>query len=114
MNTNKIIATIFTGINQEKVSNFYSSLWNKLHESDRNNILQYQQYKEGVINLSKDEVNSLQMEIICELTEFVMEAEFGKSREDMYDKDGSYYEKYQDRFNCLYDEIEDELLNYNF
>lgn len=91
----------------------YRKLWHKLHEDDRNNITKYRKYRKGTIKLSEDEANSLQMEIICELAEAIMETEFCKSREDMYDENGSYYEEYQDRFNTLYDEIEDKLLNCN-
>ena len=43
-----------------------------------------------------------------------LEAEYNKDREDMCDENGSFYEEYQDRFNDIYDDIEDRLLNNAF
>jgi hypothetical protein len=115
MNTNKSKTIALVRISNKTTTNYsYRMFWNKLHESDRNNIRKYRQYKKGIINLSEDDANSLQMEIISELAEIVLENEFGKSSEDMYDDNGSFYEEYQDRFNELYDDIEDKLLNCDY
>ena len=51
------------------------------------------------------------MEIICELADLQLEQEYGKDREDMCDENGSFYEEYQDRFNNIYDDIEERLLD---
>ena len=51
------------------------------------------------------------MEIISELADLQLEAEYNKDREDMCDENGSFYKEYQDRFNDIYDDIEDRLLN---
>ena len=34
-----------------------------------------------------------------------------KDRAEMYDNNGSFYEEYQDRFNDIYDDIEERLLD---
>jgi uncharacterized phage-like protein YoqJ len=106
---------LFSGINSETASDYhYRTFWNKLDQTDRNNLHQYWQYRKGIINMGDDDANSLLMEIICELADIALENEFGKSREDMCDNEGSFYEEYQDRFNDLYDDIEDRLLNNHF
>jgi hypothetical protein len=115
MNTNKSKTIALVGLSNKTTTNYsYRTFWKKLHESDRNNIRKYRQYRKGIINLSEDDANSLQMEIISELADVVLENEFGKSCEDMCDDNGSFYEEYQDRFNELYDDIEDKLLNCDY
>lgn len=107
--------SLFSGIDPEKESDYhYRIFWQKLDQSDRNNVYQYWQYRKGWVRLSDDDANSLQMEVICELADTALENESGKFREDMCDNDGSFYEEYQDRFNDLYDEIEDKLFNNHF
>lgn len=88
--------------------------WLSLHPSNRKSLYNYWRAKTGQTTMQADDLHSLQMEIICELAELTMEHEFNVSRNDMYNKDGNYYEKYQDRFNDLYDEVEDRLLNHDF
>lgn len=114
-NSTREIKALFSCLNDDIASEYYYRVfWNKLDRTVRNNLHQYRQYKKEVIKLSEDEANSLLMGIICELADIALETEFGKSREDMCDNDGSFYEEYQDRFNDLYDDMEDRILNYNF
>lgn len=90
------------------------AIWRELNENDRNNIRQYREYRKGEIILSDDEANSLLMEIICELTDLILETEYNIPRDEMYDENGSFYEEYQDRFNDLYDDMEDKILSHDF
>lgn len=114
-NTDTNTKELFSGIHNENASDYhYRMFWNKLNQSDRNSLHQYWQYRMGIITMDKDDAHSLQMEIISELADIALETESGKSCEDMCDDDGSFYEEYQDRFNDLYDEIEDRLLNNHF
>ncbi len=114
-NSTTEVKELFSGMNSNTASGYHFRMfWKKLAQSDRDNMYQYWQYRTGVIELSDDDANSLQMEIICELADIALETEYGKSCEDMCDDNGSFYEEYQDRFNDLYDDIEDRLLNNNF
>lgn len=88
-----------------------NTFWNKLQPQDKQNIHQYWKHRKGIITLDADDAHSLQMEIICELADLQLEAEYNKSREDMCDENGSFYEEYQDRFNDIYDDIEERLLD---
>ena len=85
--------------------------WNKIQRSDKDNIHQYWKHRKGIITLDSDDAHSLQMEIICELADLQLEQEYGKDREDMCDENGSFCEEYQDRFNNIYDDIEERLLD---
>ena len=104
---------ILSGVNQETTLH-HNMFWNKLSQIDKSNIHIYWQYRIGNIELSKDDANSLLMEVICELTDIALEYEFCISIEDMCNEEGCFYEKYQDRFNSLYDEIENILISYDF
>ena len=77
--------------------------------SDKQNIYQWRQAEAGNIDLCEDDKHSLLMEIVSELAELTMEREFNVSSDEMYNEEGNYLEKFQDRFNDLYDEIEDRL-----
>ena len=104
-----------SGINDETTSDYhYQMFWDKLSQSDRNNLHLYWQYRKGIVSLSDDDANSLQMEIISEQADIALENGTGKSIDDMCNDEGSFYEEYQDKFNDLYDDIEDRLLNNNF
>lgn len=111
-----------TGIEQDRDANndedvlfieACNQFWQKLPESDRKNIYQWLQAEAGNINLCEDDKHSLLMEIVCELSDTALVSEYGIPLDDMTDEDGSFYEKYQDRFNDLYDEIEERLLTMN-
>ena len=91
-----------------------ATFWEQLQESDRDSIYQYYQYKTGKIELQEDDAHSLLMEIICELADIALEKEYNIPREEMCNNEGSFLEKYQDKFNDLYDDIEDRILNYDF
>lgn len=88
--------------------------WLSLHPSDRKSLYDYWRAKTGQTTMQADDLHCLQMEIISELAESAMEQEFNISSDGMYNEDGNFYEKFQDRFNDLYDEIEDRLLNHDF
>lgn len=53
------------------------------------------------------------MEIVCELADTALVSEYGIPLDNMSDENRSFYEEYQDRFNDLYDEIEERLLTIN-
>lgn len=73
-------------------------------------LLSYVNHLNGINSLPEDEVNSLCLELASELSEIVLELEFGISNDEMYNEEGNYYEKFQDRFNELFGIIEDELI----
>jgi len=114
MNVNRAKIASIKAVFSKLINNSAPSIWNKFQANDRSTLYQYVQYKKGKISLSPDDANSLQMEVICSLADIVLEAEFGKTGEEMVDSNGSFYEEYQDRFNDLYDDLEDKLLNYDF
>ena len=100
------------GIDSQTATDYhYRMFWNKIQRSDKDNIHQYWKHRKGIITLDSDDAHSLQMEIICELADLQLEQEYGKDREDMCDENGSFYEEYQDRFNNIYDDIEERLLD---
>ncbi|MFC4673126.1 hypothetical protein [Dysgonomonas termitidis] len=105
------VKSLITGIYDEDEADVF---WKYLFVSDKQNIYQWQQAEAGNIGLSEGDKHSLFMEIVCELADIALESEYGISREEMIDENGSFYEKYQDRFNDLYDEIEERLSNINF
>lgn len=104
------VKSLITDIYDEAEANVF---WQNLSASDKQNIYQWQQVETGNIDLSEDEKGSLLMEIICELADITLVSEYGISFDDMFDENGSFYEEYQDRFNDLYDEIEERLLMIN-
>ena len=73
-------------------------------------LLSYVNHLNGINSLPEDEVSSLCLELASELSEIVLELEFGISNDEMYNEEGNYYEKFQDRFNELFGIIEDELI----
>lgn len=104
--------SVISGIDSQTASDYhYRMFWNKLPQSDKDCIHMYWRHRKGLIRLDQDDAHSLQMEIICELADLQLEAEYNKSREDMCDGDGSFYEEYQDRFNDIYDDIEARILD---
>ncbi len=100
------VKSLITGIYNEAEAHV---LWQNLPDSDRRNIYQWQQAEAGNTELCKDDIHSLLMEIVCELADTALVSEYGIPLDDMTNEDGSFYEKYQDRFNDLYDEIEERL-----
>ena len=103
---------VISGIDSQTATDYhYRMFWNKIQRSDKDNIHQYWKHRKGIITLDSDDAHSLQMEIICELADLQLEQEYGKDREDMCDENGSFYEEYQDRFNNIYDDIEERLLD---
>jgi len=106
---------IITGMDSHVASEYhYRMFWSKIEPSEKENIHQYWKHRKGLLTLDSDNANSLQMEVISELAELQLETEYNKSREDMYDGNGSYYEEYQNRFNDIYDEIEERFLENEF
>ncbi len=102
---------VITGMDSHVASEYhYRMFWNKIQPSDKQTIHQYWKHRKGLIRLEEDDAHSLQMEAICELADVQLEQEYNKPREDMCDENGSFYEQYQDRFNDIYDEIEERLL----
>ncbi len=100
------IKSLITGICNEAETEMF---WQNLPGSDRENIYQWQQAEAGNTDLCEDDIHSLLMEIVCELADIALVSEYGIPLDDMTDEDGSFYEEYQDRFNDLYDEIEERL-----
>lgn len=97
---------IISGINSQDT---YNVFWTKLKSLDKDRVHEYWRYRKGLVMLEKDRVVSLQIEIICELADLQLEAEYNKRREDMCDHDGSFLDEYQNRFNDIYDDIEERL-----
>ncbi|GAB6122535.1 hypothetical protein [Dysgonomonas termitidis] len=109
--TNETKAVI-SGIDSQTATEYhYRAYWAKIQPSDKNCIHKYWRRRNGLIRLDEDDAKSLQMEVICELADLQLEQEYSKSREDMCDENGSFYEDYQDRFNDIYDDIEARLLD---
>lgn len=103
--------SLISGIDSQRASDYhYRVFWSKFNGQDKNNIHKYWRHRKGLIRLDEDDAHSLQMEIISELADVQLETEYNKSREDMCDENGSFYEEYQDRFNDIYDDIEERLL----
>ncbi len=100
------VKSLITGICDEAEAELF---WQNLPESDRMNIYQWQQAEAGNTDLCEDDKHSLFMEIVCELADIALVSEYGIPLDDMTDENGSFYEEYQDRFNDLYDEIEERL-----
>jgi hypothetical protein len=104
------VKSLITGIYDEDEADIF---WKHLFVSDKQNIYQWRQAEAGNTGLCEDDKHSLLMEIICELADIALVSEYSIPLDDMTDEDGSFYEEYQDRFNNLYDEIEDRLLTIN-
>ena len=100
------VKLLIIGIYDEDEADIF---WKHLFVSDQQNIYQWRQAEAGNIDLCEDDKHSLLMEIVSELAELTMEGEFNVSSDEMYNEEGNYLEKFQDRFNDLYDEIEDRL-----
>jgi hypothetical protein len=98
---------VISHIDSEKVLN-------RLDKNDHFILHQYIQYREGIISLIPDDANSLQMEIISQVAEILLEQEFVIPCDEMFDEDGHFYEKYQDRFNDLYDDLDEGLISLDF
>ncbi|MPL86363.1 hypothetical protein SDC9_32343 [bioreactor metagenome] len=96
------VKSLITGIYDRAGAQLF---WQNLPASDRQNIYRWQQ--------AEGEKHSLLMEIVCELADTALVSEYGIPLDDMSDENGSFYEEYQDRFNDLYDEIEERLLTIN-
>lgn len=106
------IKSVISGIDSQTAMDYHFRIfWGKVQQQDRENIYTYWKHCKGIITLDEDDAHSLQMEIISELADLQLEAEYNKDREDMCDENGSFYKEYQDRFNDIYDDIEDRLLN---
>ncbi len=109
------IKSLFSGINNERDSAYnYLIFWDKVDSENRTLLYTYWKYRSGMIKLSPDEANSLEIEIISELSETMLEIGSGVSRYEMYDDDRQYYEDFQDKFNDLYDDLEERLSLYDF
>lgn len=103
---------LISGIDSQAEAEYnYRMFWSKLQQSDKTSIHRYWRHRKGFTRLDEDDAHSLLMEIISELADLQLEQEYNKSREDMCDENGSFYEEYQDRFNDIYDDIETRLLD---
>lgn len=100
--------------NKSQTVSLTSFIENSIKNCENKTMQKYIDYRKGIIQLDEDTANSLLMEIICDMADEVLEKEFGIPVEDMCNKEGSFYEKYQDRFNYLYDDIEEQLLIHDF
>ena len=58
------------------------------------------------------ENNDFLKEICGELAEKALAARFGVSQDELFDKDGSFYPQYQDKFNALYDYAEEQMTDF--
>ena len=85
------------------------SFHEKMHISDKTNVYNYAQSHEVPIN---DEAKCDLLKEICgELAEKILASKHGVSTNDLFDEDGSFYEKFQDEFNRLYDQIEEQMMH---
>ncbi len=101
---------LISGIDNQNASDYhYRAFWAKMQPSDKDCIYLYWKHRNGKITLDSEHANSLQMEIISELAEIQLATEYNISSADMYDENGSFHKEYQDRFNCIYDDIETRL-----
>lgn len=114
-NLSVVVKSLFSSMDCERASSYhYRIFWKKVESGNRILLFEYWKYRKGMIELSEDEAHSLQMEVISELCEIKLEFEFGIPSNEMYNDDGNYFEVFQDRFNDLYDDLEDRLLEYQF
>ena len=85
------------------------SFHEKMHISDKTNVYNYAQSHEVPIN---DEAKCDLLKEICgELAEKILASKHGVSTNDLFDEDGSFYEQYQDEFNRLFDQIEEQMIH---
>lgn len=68
--------------------------------------------KDGL--LPEDRERTMLSEIVCELADMELCRITGKPLEDMCDEEGAFLEKYQDRFDRIYDTIEREISDYMY
>ena len=100
---------LFSGIYEDTPTQNNRKFWLSVHPTYRSEMFAWWIAKTGKVKCSEDYEHEMFMEIVSELAELTMEREFNVSSDEMYNKEGNYLEKFQDRFNDLYDEIEDRL-----
>ena len=83
------------------------SFHEKLHVTDAVNL--YNFAKSCKIEMESDSENYLLKEVCGELAEKALASKHGVPPENLFDEDGSFYEKYQDEFNRFYDLIEERI-----
>jgi hypothetical protein len=85
------------------------SFLEKLHISDRANVFNYAKI-DAIHNDKVEAKNYLLKEICGEFAEQVLASKYGVSSDELFDEDGSFYEQYQEEFNRLYDQIEEQMM----
>lgn len=92
---------------KEAISHIDSEkILNRFDRYDYSILHQYIQLKDGIISLIP--------ELISQLADRLLEQEFGIPCHEMFDEDGQFFEQFQNRFNDLYDDLEEELTNLDF
>lgn len=90
------------------------TFWSNLSEDTQHCIYIWTQTRFGKTNLEEGELQSFFTKLVCDLADIKLAAECNISVDELdtlVDEDGAYLEKYQDKFNKLYDDIENSLLS---
>ncbi len=90
------------------------TFWSNLSEDIQHCIYIWTQTRLGKTNLEEDELQSLLTKLVCDLADIKLAAEYNISVDELdtlADEDCAYLEEYQDKFNKLYDDIENSLLS---
>lgn len=83
--------------------------WQKLDENRKSLIHDYCIQKANGGTLDEGAERSMVIEIVSEIADHILCSQTGIPLEDMCNSDGEFLEQYQDRFNKIYDEIENQL-----
>lgn len=83
--------------------------WQKLDENMKNLIHDYCIQKANGGTLDEDAERSMVIEIVSEIADHTLCSQTGIPLEDMCNCDGEFLEQFQDRFNKIYDEIENKF-----
>lgn len=83
--------------------------WQKLDENMKSLIYNYCIQKANGGTLDEDAERSMVIEIVSEIADHTLCSQTGIPLENMCNSDGEFLEQFQDRFNKIYDEIENRL-----
>lgn len=83
--------------------------WQKLDENMKSLIHDYCIQKANDGTLDEDAKRSMVIEIVSEIADHTLCSQTGIPLENMCNSDGEFLEQFQDRFNKIYDEIENRL-----
>lgn len=83
--------------------------WQKLDENMKSLIHDYCIQKANDGTLDEDAKRSMVIEIVSEIADHTLCSQTGILLENMCNSDGEFLEQFQDRFNKIYDEIENRL-----